>query len=433
MAQPASSPKIDELRSRLRTEPNSRMFYPLAEELRKAGQHEEAEQVLRGGLANHQAYLAAWVSLGRVLREQKRDADAIDPLLRAMQIDPANVVAARLLGDCYLEVGEKLEAIKKYKLVQALMPGDEELATVVESLDRDLNPPESLFEEPAPFASQDSSAEAPSPDPDDEPAVALGDAEVGAPVESPFAAPDEEEAGAFGESLPLEPSVESMAQGQQIEAATGDAEPMLASHELSPFEEPVPDYSAAALEIEAPPGVHIGTAPVESEVPPPVVEEEPLPAIESAPSPPSIDFEPQAPSLFEEAAVATGVSAAETSTPDLAYAGQVEEESGGQDEADVFAPAAEPFDEGDGRASHPPEDLSSTITMADLYVRQGLVDYARQIYESLLMRDPGNEAVRARLESLSRPAVSAPLSPEQKIARLQEWLAKVTRKEVGRV
>lgn len=411
------------------------MFYPLAEELRKAGQHEEAEQVLRAGLANHQSYLAAWVSLGRVLREQKRDADAIDPLLRAMQIDPANVVAARLLGDCYLELGEKLEAIKKYKLVQALMPGDEELALVVESLDRDLNPPEPLFaEQPAPFESQDSSAEEVplSADATDELAPASGD-EAAAPVASPFASPDDEEAGAFGEPLPLEPPAESMAQEQQAEAETTDAEPMLASHEVSPFEEPVPEYSAAALEIEAPPGVHIASAPVAAEVPAPVVEAEPLPAIDSAPEAPSIDFGPEEPSLFEEAAVATAAPAAEAAMPDLAYAGEAGEDSAGQDEADVFAPADEPFDEGEARAAHSPEDVSSTLTMADLYVRQGLVDDARQIYESLLMREPGNEAVRARLESLSRPAVAAPLSPAQKVARLQEWLAKVTRKEVGRV
>src|SRR5215210_1985970 len=114
MAQPATNPKIEELRSRLKSDPKSRLFYPLAEELRKAGQVTEAEQVLRSGL-------------GRALRDQKKNAEAVDALNKALQLDPGNVVAARLLADVYLALGEKVEAIKKYKLVLALLPSDEEL------------------------------------------------------------------------------------------------------------------------------------------------------------------------------------------------------------------------------------------------------------------------------------------------------------------
>src|SRR3954451_2816704 len=140
MAQPASNPKIEELRFRLKTDPKSRLFYPLAEELRKIGQFTEAEQVLRGGLANHPTYLSAWVSLGRVSRDLKNEQSAVEALNKALQLDPGNVVAARLLGDSYLALGEKVEAIKKYKLVHALLPGDEDLEGVIERLDRDLNP-----------------------------------------------------------------------------------------------------------------------------------------------------------------------------------------------------------------------------------------------------------------------------------------------------
>ncbi len=113
MAQPATNPKIEELRFKVKTDPKSRLFYPLAEELRKVGQHAEAEQVLRGGLTHHAAYLSAWVGLGRVLRDQDKDGDAVEALKKALQIDPGNVVAARLMADAYLALGEKVEAIKK--------------------------------------------------------------------------------------------------------------------------------------------------------------------------------------------------------------------------------------------------------------------------------------------------------------------------------
>src|SRR5438874_9876440 len=140
MAQPASNPKIEELRFRVKTDPKSRLFYPLAEELRRINRFDEAEQVLRAGLTYHGTYLSAWVSLGRVLREQDKNRDAVEALTKALQIDPGNVVVARLLADCYLDLGDRVEAIKKYKLVRALAPPDEDLAGVIAQIERDLHP-----------------------------------------------------------------------------------------------------------------------------------------------------------------------------------------------------------------------------------------------------------------------------------------------------
>lgn len=224
MAQPATNAKIEELRFRLKADPKSRLFFPLAEELRRAGQVSEAEQVLRSGLETHATYLSAWVSLGRVLRDQKKDAEAVDVLSRALQLDPGNVVAARLLGDVHMSLGDKVEAIKKYKLVHALMPADEELQATIDSLDRELNPP---------------------PPPPPPPPVAV-------PEPEPAPAPVEEESPFDRTMPPFE---------MREEEATGDAEPMYAAHEESPFEEPVNDYTAAAMTVEAPAGMHIEEPP----------------------------------------------------------------------------------------------------------------------------------------------------------------------------
>lgn len=314
MAQPATNPKIEELRFRLKTDPRSRLFYQLAEELRKAGQFAESEQVLRSGLEVYPAYLAAWVSLGRVLREQKNDAGAVEALSKAMQLDPGNVVAARLLADAYLSLGDHLEALKKYKLVHALLPGDEELKNTIERLDRELRPP-----------------------------VPVADA-----------VPEE----AFQEESPFDKTVPPF--DENVEIATGDVEPMLAAHDESPFEEPVEGATEAALAIEQPGGMHIAMAPLAAEV---------------AAPPASLE-----------------------------------------DESDVFAPVvAEPA---------PAEDLAKTLTMAELYERQGLVHEARDIYENILSREPGNDEVRAKLDALA-PRVN------RKIDRLERWLTKVSRREAG--
>jgi tetratricopeptide (TPR) repeat protein len=329
MAQPATTPKIEELRFRLKTDAKSRLFYPLAEELRKVGQFAEAEQVLRAGLVHHPTYLSAWVSLGRVSRDLKNDQAAVEALNKAMLLDPGNVVAARLLADSYLALGEKLEALKKYKLVHALLPADEELEAMIERLDNELNPI-TIAPPPEPEPSQWGAGV---------PAGGEPTENAGEPAGAPLSLPSTQE-------IPW--------------ADTGDDEPMHVAHEESPFEEPVADYGSAALEVESPEGVHVARAPLTAELPATVEDEETLPT-------------PEAPPIAPE------------------------------------------------------EDITNTLTMADLYARQGLTDDARHIYESILQRDPDNSAVREKLEALNPPPRN------NKVARLESWLTKVARREASRV
>jgi tetratricopeptide (TPR) repeat protein len=91
------NPKIEELRFRVKNDPKSRLFYPLAEELLKVGGFAEAEEILRAGLAHHPSYLSAWVALGRVLQVQGKKHHAAEALHRALQLDPGNAVASNLL------------------------------------------------------------------------------------------------------------------------------------------------------------------------------------------------------------------------------------------------------------------------------------------------------------------------------------------------
>ena len=310
MAQQASSPKIEELRFRLKTDPKSRLFFPLAEELRKIDQYAEAEQVLRLGLGQHPTYLSAWVSLGRVLREANKHQEAVEALTKALQLDPGNVVAARLLADSYQDLGERLEAIKKYKLVRALLPtDDEELDARIAKLDEELNAPAHA---PAPFLAE---AEPPP----------LPETEMPPPSSSDEIFGDTEEGD-----------------------RTLDREPMLAAHTDSPFEEPVTDFTAAAVTIEKPMGVSIETPPLAAETP--------------------------------------------TAWSDIKT------------------------------------DVTSTVTMADLYAKQGAADKAREIYQSILHREPGNAQVQAKLDALNGGGGRNP-----KVDKLEQWLAKVKKREQGSV
>jgi tetratricopeptide (TPR) repeat protein len=134
------SAKIEELRARLQADPRSRLFVQLAEELRKAGQIHDAERVLLDGIGFHPGYLSAWVTLARVQMQQANPRGAADAAMRALKLDPENIVAARLCADAYMELGEKVEAIKKYKLVLAFLPTDLEVQANVERLEREINP-----------------------------------------------------------------------------------------------------------------------------------------------------------------------------------------------------------------------------------------------------------------------------------------------------
>jgi tetratricopeptide (TPR) repeat protein len=381
MAQPASNPKIEELRFKVRTDPKSRLFFPLAEELRKVNQFGEAEQVLRTGLTNHPTYLSGWVSLGRVLREQKKDRDAVDAFAKALQLDPGNVVAARHLAEAYYAVGEKVESIKKYKLVHALMPSDQEVEAMIEQLERELNPIT-----PSPFAMADESpAKSAAPT-----SAALAPQPPAAPEPPPLAAPD---LAPFPESdRVFDDTASSLLRAQMQEIRTGDLEPMSAAHSESPFEEPAADagYSSSAFEVEQPEGMHIARAPLAADLPEGWAD--PVP-VESAPamSPVPLEMPPA-------------------------------------DEADVFAPAERPASAGAGG-----EEVTNTLTMADLYTRQGLHDEARRIYDAILEREPQNASVRAKRDALSAPSANASSSRDPKVDKLERWLKKVARKEAGGV
>ena len=122
MAQPASNPKIEELRFRVKTDPKSRLFYPLAEELRRINRFDEAEQVLRAGLTHHASYLSAWVSLGRVLREQDKHRDAVEALTKALQIDPLYANAHYNLGVVLVQQGQFEDAIAHFRRTLELNP-----------------------------------------------------------------------------------------------------------------------------------------------------------------------------------------------------------------------------------------------------------------------------------------------------------------------
>ncbi|MGA7614144.1 MAG: tetratricopeptide repeat protein [Thermoanaerobaculia bacterium] len=394
-----TSPRIEELRARLAADPKSRLFYPLAEELRKIGRVEEAEKVLREGLTIHANYLSAWVSFGRVLKDRKNFTEAVTVLERALSLDPGNVVAAKLLAEAHLGTGNALEAIKKYKLVYALMPGDDSIEEIIGRLERELHPMTvSVADEGDSGEIQTDEArareEAEVPPPNE--TGRASETKLSAPgssteghlePETPFAdwgatrsdadeSTEADEAPDFTESNPFEPAGEDEREDVAALSSFEESPGAETSHQASP-------WVAAEPEPEEPP-FHPTLA---GQVP--VYQEEG-------------DEEPQrAPFEEERGSTATG----------------------GQASGSPFEDAAEP---GHG-------EPTVTVTLGDLYARQGHVGAAREIYTRILERDGENAEVRRKLDSLpDAPAALGDQERREKVDRLERWLARV-RDEARRV
>ncbi|HEY5610160.1 MAG TPA: tetratricopeptide repeat protein [Thermoanaerobaculia bacterium] len=453
MAQPTTTPKIEELRARLKGDPKTRQFFPLAEELRKIDRHDEAEKVLREGLTHHPTYLSAWISLGRVLSEAGRNQQAVEVLEKALTLDQGNVVAARLLAEAYLALGEKVAAIKKFKLVNALMPNDEATEAHIDALDRELNP-EKYGAAPAPAAGAPAPASAPAPAPAPEPIVAAP-----SPVEAP-ATGASEAAAPVPEPAPPEPprqtdDVFSMSAAAESQAPPshddGDVFSMTETPEVAPTSPPSRPSPEETFPFPPPPKFE-PPSPVEDEdawaapsAPAPAVSSE-SPFADLPPAPPSPPaFEMDEPSPFGAAGPAAlpveedssfegpPVPAEEVEEPQAAHAPAEDESPFEEPEAAPPPAEEEPSFEEPQAAAPPAEDPTTTVTMADLYAKQGHYDQARDIYQRMLERDPMNRELRQKLDAMPS-ATPAPMEDAvppaesgrgEAVHRLESWLTKV--------
>jgi tetratricopeptide (TPR) repeat protein len=91
--------RLDDLRRRVEKDPASIAFAPLAEELRRAGEHDEAVRVCRAGLAYHPTYLSAHVTLGRALIELNQYPDARKEFEYVLLAAPDNLLARKGMND----------------------------------------------------------------------------------------------------------------------------------------------------------------------------------------------------------------------------------------------------------------------------------------------------------------------------------------------
>lgn len=97
----ADTPRIDELRGRVESDPASIAFAQLAEEYRRSGDFREAARICRAGLEQHPAYLSARVTLGRALLELQQYDEAQAEFEYVLLSAPDNLSALRSMAEIH--------------------------------------------------------------------------------------------------------------------------------------------------------------------------------------------------------------------------------------------------------------------------------------------------------------------------------------------
>jgi len=110
LSEPGSLYRLSVLEERWRSDRSPRVFLQLADELRRAGRTARAIEVLRDGLSWRPESVSGWVALGRILLDEDDSPAAIAALEQAIERDPTQLVASRLLTEAWIRVGDAEQA-----------------------------------------------------------------------------------------------------------------------------------------------------------------------------------------------------------------------------------------------------------------------------------------------------------------------------------
>jgi tetratricopeptide (TPR) repeat protein len=339
--------EIAKLTERIAKDPRSKLFVPLAEEYKKAGDMEMSIHVLREGLNNNPGYVTARSFLGKLLIEKGDLAGAQNEFEEVVKAIPDNLMAQRKLGDLYALQDRPSDAVRHYKAVLAINPKDSETAMLIAEADagRDIKK----------YIAKPKTAPVEEPQKKQEPTKSPSAAKTEIP---PSAPPKKSPAVPAMTAVHPEEEPEEVLVVEPLDAAE-PAGKAAVPREFDFLAEPVSD------------GERREEVAVNAAVDPFAVQ--PDAGAQEAEEPGSMPFDLNEP-------FATGMA-----VPDAPeFRDEVVAETGKQ--ADDF----------------------TTDTLAELYISQGFFEKAVDIYERMLVDNPNSQGLKDKLANVRAMAAAAP-------------------------
>ena len=410
--------EIAKLTGRISKDPKSKLFVPLSEAYKKAGDIEMAIYVLLEGLKSNPEYVTARSSLGKLLLVKGDLAGAQKEFEEVVKAIPDNLMARKKLGDLFILQDRPHDALPHYKIALSLNPGDRELASLIldveagrevrskiQTLKAKTTEIQAVKQEPP--ASGAAPEPAPGPVPPQpsniEPKTPIETSPVSQPV-SPASFTETAQSPAFSVTEAEEP--EEVLVVEPLEPETSAQEQPAAGSALSGDHEHREVSSVVAeenLDFDLSAGDQFPEEPVVSR-----------------------DIRPET-ELFkvEDRGTIPTVISEETAANEIVETGFGEE---------FIEKTPEPsFEDFSGKS-----DDFTTDTLAELYISQGFFEKAIEIYERMLVDQPNSRGLQDKL-SWVRAAVVRTAAPasEQKneadILAAQEAMEYVPVAEAGEV
>jgi hypothetical protein len=460
--------EIAGLTERVSKDPKSKLFVPLAEEYRKAGDIEMAIHVLLEGLKNNPDYVTARSSLGKFLLVKGDIAGAQKEFEEIVKTIPDNLLAQKKLGDIYVFQNRPLDALSHYKTVLSFNPKDEGLATLISEVEAGQDVRSKIQISPAKTTTEQEvkqeppkAVAAPAPAPVSSPSSKI--VEPVKPVEVPAESQPASPAPFAEAAVPAAPVTEKPEEPEEVPfvepstlVADKGPEPVSApvsnAETVQPIEIPPPSQAsspAILAEVEQATGPSV----METEEPEEVLIVEPLDPVASIRDlpEPGVELlkgvEPEAvPSVAAEKSdafdfsadslVQEGPAVSEDVVPALVPEVVPEMEVIKSEDAETSPVGIS--EQTPVTASETADDFQ-TDTLAELYIAQGFFEKAVEIYERMLVDKPNSQGlqdklawVRAEAAKTAAPAAEATNAAPDILAaqEMNEYVPAAETKEV---
>jgi len=414
--------QFEKLEKQFRKNPESRLFFPLAEAYRNEGEHEQAIETYRQGLEHHPNYISARVGLSRALISVGKLDEARGELETVIGAVADNLMAQKLLAEIYQSQGNYQAALERYRDIQLFNPNDEEAESKIVELNKKLATGPTLDQ-------KDQGAETAIAAEADETLVFVEGSEETvsdrtALIETtPTYTP-------VKQATLAKPEISDQKKDSKVRERTKAESDAYKSAEQSVAA--ILETKKTAPPVKKGPSLHPKSAP---EMVSWTIPEEAEEIVETdAGKPSDITFDEQSPDYIldddsrtappaDEIAVFDWESRPEDQEKDVGETAELQDKNQQDDELffdlgdapDDAAPPTAPFDVIDDNVDDR-EFALETKTMAELYEQQGHFRDALNIYKKLLTANPVNQVFQAKVRDLenkisvttAKPVIPAP-------------------------